>query len=250
MARPTASQHRPDRRYAHHHQHIGHLMGAESQFGAAGPAQQVVEPEDRDKPQRAQHPRQPCWPPARTGGSGGTAHSRDPRQAHPAYHVHLPHLHRPIPFPPPMVRPPATPHPRLNQPVADQHRIHPRPRRHRRDPRPSQFVAQPLRPPARVHPTQLTPPGLHPNRHLVRARAWPVRPVRQAVQAPGPVATQPGMHALPGDPVPLGNDRHRQPVAENLLDRVVALLDHAALPHSTHLGLPARPTMERVRTRL
>src|SRR6266542_2147737 len=91
-----------------------------------------------------------------------------------------------------------------------------------------------------MRPAQLTHPGLYPRWHLVRTPTRPMGPVGQALQPLGAVAAQPGMYGLAGDPVALGDQAHRQPVTDNLYDRVVALLDHAALPqHSPRPPIPS-----------
>jgi hypothetical protein len=64
--------------------------------------------------------------------------------------------------------------------------------------------------------------------------------VSQPLQAAISVAAQPRVHALAGHPVALGDHRHRQPVTHDLYHRVIALLDHAALPQH-----PSRPPTRR-----
>ncbi len=153
--------------------------------------------------------------------------------------VHLPQLHRPLPLPA-FERTLAAPTLRLDQPVADQQPPDPSPRRQRRHPTPLQLVQQPLWPPARVRPAQLTHPGLDDCRHLVRAARRPVRAIRQALQPALAVPVDPRMDRLARHPVALRNPAHRQSRLQHLDHGVVALLDHAPLPQHLPASRPRR----------
>ena len=153
----------------------------------------------------------------------------------PAHHVQLPQLHRPVPLPPPVVRPATPTGDRLDQLVADQGPVDRRPRRQRLATVTAQLVVEPPRPPVGMAPTQLTDPHLHLGGDLMRAAARTMRPVGQALQAGGCIPIHPAVQALTRDAPPLGDLGHRPPVTNHLHDGVIALLDHSVLPeHPPH----------------
>ena len=120
-----------------------------------------------------------------------TAFSSSPiGEVEPADHIHLPQLHRPGPFPPPIIRPPPLPLARHHQPVPHQRPIDTGPARHRTNPVPGQLVADPVRTPPRMRPPDLHNPGLGRRAHLMRTTMRPRRTITQPLI--GGIPPQPG----------------------------------------------------------
>ena len=101
-------------------------------------------------------------------------------QHHPTHHIHLPQLHRPTPFPTPVISLLTSPHLRLDQAMTNQTPIHQRTARQRIHTPSLQLKQQHPRPPRRPLHDQ----RLHHPRHLIRTRPQHRRLIHQPRQAP------------------------------------------------------------------
>jgi len=168
---------------------------------------------------------------------------RTVREEDPAHHVHLPQVHRPRPFPAPVVLPPAPPLADLDQAMAHQRPVDRRPARQRHHRGPFQLPQDPRRTPPRMLPPHRHDPRLDLRGHLMRARRRPRRPVRQPAQALLGIPAQPPVHRLPHHPVPASHLRDRDALLEHLQHRPVPLLHRTQLHQHTRLP-PPRPLMD------
>ena len=119
-------------------------------------------------------------------------------QPDPTHDVQLPQLHRPGPFPAPVVGLGAPTGTGLEKAVADQGAVDAgRPGR-RVHAIADQLVGQAALTPVGMAAAQLAQAGLDLGRHLVGAAAGPMRAVGQGVQPAGPIAAQPAVDGSGG----------------------------------------------------
>ncbi len=150
-------------------------------------------------------------------------------QPHPTNDVHLPQLHRPRSFPPPIISLLTTSSLWLDQPVTNQTPIHRRTARQRHHPLSLQPEQQRARTPPRMQPAQLHDPRLHHRRHLMRTRQRLGRPIRQTRQPTRRVTTQPTMHRLTRHPEPDRHIRHRRSLVHDLEHSLITQLHNTQL---------------------
>jgi hypothetical protein len=143
--------------------------------------------------------------------------------------VQLPQRHRRRALPAPVVLPPSAARARDDEAVADQDPVDRHPRRHARPASAAaQLVLEPAWAPAGMLPAQLTDGGLQLCRDLVGAGVGPFGPVNQSPQPSLPIAGQPRVQRLSGDPdlpgdlADCGAGLHGQ-------DGAIALLDDTQL---------------------
>jgi hypothetical protein len=162
-------------------------------------------------------------------------------EADPAGDVHLPQLHRPGPFPPPIVSPLPPPRHRRDQPMADQGPIDRRLRWHRIEALPAQLMTDRAWTPPGMVMTHLDDARLDHRRHLMRTRRRHRRPVHQAHHALIRVLPQPPMDRLTAHPIASRNPDHRRSV-EHLVHRRHPLIHDPQLHQHDR---PSRSSSER-----
>jgi hypothetical protein len=152
--------------------------------------------------------------------------------------VQLPQLHWGLALPAAPVAAAAAPA-GLDQVVADQDAIDPRPRRHRRPPAALELMLEPQRSPARMLAAQLTHLSFDLDRGLMGTGPRAMGAILQPGQSISLIAAQPAMDRLATHPVAVGHLSDRHP-AQHLLDSGIALLDHTQLPQHPWPPWPRR----------